>query len=158
MSMPSPEIGRSIVAAGIRTNYHDVGDGFPLLMIHGSGPGVSAWANWRLVLELAKARAIAPDMRASASPSVRRVSTTRMLRQVGTLTRWHRARRSDEQLLRWRGPGMTIRHPQRVRRLVLMGSVGVPFEIWKDWMRWGLRALVREHAPHHDYFAWDRCW
>ncbi|MBS0553588.1 MAG: 2-hydroxy-6-oxo-2,4-heptadienoate hydrolase, partial [Proteobacteria bacterium] len=41
MSVSSPEIGRSIVAAGIRTNYHDVGEGFPLLMIHGSGPGVS---------------------------------------------------------------------------------------------------------------------
>jgi 2-hydroxymuconate-semialdehyde hydrolase len=27
------------------------GSGFPLLMLHGSGPGVSAWGNFRLVLE-----------------------------------------------------------------------------------------------------------
>ncbi len=27
------------------------GTGFPLLMLHGSGPGVSAWGNFRLVLE-----------------------------------------------------------------------------------------------------------
>jgi 2-hydroxymuconate-semialdehyde hydrolase len=61
---PSPEIGKSIVAAGLRTNYHDLGQGFPVLMIHGSGPGVSAYANWRLVMpELAKdRRVIAPDM------------------------------------------------------------------------------------------------
>jgi 2-hydroxymuconate-semialdehyde hydrolase len=60
----NPEIGHSIEAAGIRTNYHDLGSGHPLLMIHGSGPGVSAWANWRLVMpELARqARVIAPDM------------------------------------------------------------------------------------------------
>ena len=64
MTTPSPEIARSIVAAGIRTNYHDVGEGFPLLLIHGSGPGVSAWANWRTVMpELARrSRVIAPDM------------------------------------------------------------------------------------------------
>ena len=43
-----PEIGRTILAGAIRTNVHDVGRGRPLLMIHGSGPGVSAWANWRL--------------------------------------------------------------------------------------------------------------
>ena len=41
----NPEIGQSIVANGIQTNYHDVGTGFPVLLIHGSGPGVSAWAN-----------------------------------------------------------------------------------------------------------------
>ena len=64
MSQSNPEIARSIVADGIRSNYHDLGSGHPLLMIHGSGPGVSAWANWRLVMpELAKqARVIAPDM------------------------------------------------------------------------------------------------
>ena len=38
-----PEIGRSVRAAGILTNYHDLGEGFPALFLHGSGPGVSAW-------------------------------------------------------------------------------------------------------------------
>ena len=63
--MPTnPELGQTISAAGIATNVHDLGAGFPVLLIHGSGPGVSAYANWRLVMpELAKqARVIAPDM------------------------------------------------------------------------------------------------
>jgi 2-hydroxymuconate-semialdehyde hydrolase len=62
--MTNPEIGKTVVAGGIRTNVHDMGKGYPLMMLHGSGPGVSAWANWRLVMpELAKvARVIAPDM------------------------------------------------------------------------------------------------
>src|SRR5258705_7282587 len=62
--MSNPEIAASVLAAGIRTNVHDVGSGPPVLLIHGSGPGVSAWANWRLVMpELAKrSRVIAPDM------------------------------------------------------------------------------------------------
>ncbi|MBX5472317.1 MAG: 2-hydroxy-6-oxo-2,4-heptadienoate hydrolase, partial [Acetobacteraceae bacterium] len=34
----NPEIGKSVVAAGIRTNYHEQGEGFPVVLIHGSGP------------------------------------------------------------------------------------------------------------------------
>ena len=47
-STPNPELGHRIRAAGFDTNYHDQGNGHPVVMIHGSGPGVTAWANWRL--------------------------------------------------------------------------------------------------------------
>jgi pimeloyl-ACP methyl ester carboxylesterase len=64
---PATERGAMIDAGGIRTHYHDVGprDGSPVLMLHGSGPGVSAWANWRLNMDaLASAghRVLAPDL------------------------------------------------------------------------------------------------
>ena len=60
----NPEIGKTVVANGFRTNYHDIGQGDPVILIHGSGPGVSAWVNWRLTLpEISRHfRAIAPDM------------------------------------------------------------------------------------------------
>ena len=62
----NPEIGKSILANGIATNYHDIGSstGTPVLLIHGSGPGVSAWANWRLTIPALAAhrRVIAPDL------------------------------------------------------------------------------------------------
>lgn len=35
---------------GISTHYHESGKGEPVLLIHGSGPGVTAWANWRLII------------------------------------------------------------------------------------------------------------
>ncbi|WP_338470561.1 alpha/beta hydrolase [Niallia sp. XMNu-256] len=44
------ENGKYIDVKGIRTHYHEAGQGEALLLIHGSGPGVSAWANWRLAL------------------------------------------------------------------------------------------------------------
>jgi len=54
---------RVVDVEGIPTHVHDVGDGPPVLLLHGSGPGVSAWSNWRVVLpELARTRrVIAPD-------------------------------------------------------------------------------------------------
>jgi pimeloyl-ACP methyl ester carboxylesterase len=39
--------GAFITAGGISTHYHDAGAGDPVLLLHGSGPGVSAWANWQ---------------------------------------------------------------------------------------------------------------
>jgi 2-hydroxymuconate-semialdehyde hydrolase len=35
---------------GLRVHYMEGGDGFPILMIHGSGPGASTIGNWRAVL------------------------------------------------------------------------------------------------------------
>ena len=62
-SVSELECGRFVQAAGIRTHLHETGSGPPVLLLHGSGPGVSAWANWRLVLpELATHfHVIAPD-------------------------------------------------------------------------------------------------
>ncbi|MBL0421861.1 alpha/beta fold hydrolase [Ramlibacter sp. AW1] len=59
-----PAIGRSIVAAGVRTNYHDVGEGPPLVLLHGSGAGVTGWENWHGVMPaLARSfRVLVPDI------------------------------------------------------------------------------------------------
>ena len=46
------EQGKYADVNGIQTHYHEDGQGEPLLLIHGSGPGVSAWANWRLVFPI----------------------------------------------------------------------------------------------------------
>ncbi len=47
----NPEIGTRVRTGSFETNVHDSGRGAPvLLLLHGSGSGVSAWANWRLLL------------------------------------------------------------------------------------------------------------
>jgi pimeloyl-ACP methyl ester carboxylesterase len=38
--------GARVVADGVETRYHSAGDGPPLVLLHGSGPGVSSWSNW----------------------------------------------------------------------------------------------------------------
>jgi 2-hydroxymuconate-semialdehyde hydrolase len=163
--MSNPEIGRSIQAAGIRTNYHDVGRGRPVLLIHGSGPGVSAWANWRLTLpELTqRARVIAPDMVGfgfSDRPAGQRYDMEAWVGQaVGLLDALDIAR--TDLVGNSFGGGLAlalaIRHPQRVRRLVLMGAVGVPFEITPGLDAvWGYQPSLDAMRSLLDVFAYDR--
>jgi 2-hydroxy-6-oxo-octa-2,4-dienoate hydrolase len=71
MQLSEPTLGTvnpgqalAIGAAGVQTNYHDQGAGDPVILLHGSGPGVSAWTNWRRVMPMLSPvlRVLAPDM------------------------------------------------------------------------------------------------
>lgn len=59
-----PEIGSTVRVNGILTNYLDAGTGDPVVLVHGSGPGVSAYANWRLTIPALAddVGVLAPDM------------------------------------------------------------------------------------------------
>lgn len=166
MSTPqSPEIGKSILAAGLRTNYHDVGQGFPVLMIHGSGPGVSAYANWRLVMpELAKQRrVIAPDMAGFGF-------TDRPVDAIYNMDNWvtqaigliDALDLAQVDLVGNSFGGalslaLAIRHPKRVRRLVLMGAAGVKFELTPALDAvWGYTPSFENMRKVMDWFAYDR--
>lgn len=56
--------GRHVAAGAIDTHYIDAGDGDPVLLLHGSGPGVTAAANWEpTIAGLAPGfRVVAPEM------------------------------------------------------------------------------------------------
>ena len=58
------QAGQFIDAHGIATHFHQAGSGQPVLFLHGSGPGVSGWANWRHALPtLAESmHVLAPDI------------------------------------------------------------------------------------------------
>ncbi len=164
-SATSPEIGRSVLAAGRHTNVHDLGSGAPVLLIHGSGPGVTAWANWRLVMPaLAESRrVIAPDMAGFGY-------TERLAGDAYTMDGWvaHAIgvldalgiERTDLVGNSFGGAialALAIRHPERVRRLVLMGSVGVPFEITPALDAvWGYQPSLEAMRGLLDLFAFDR--
>jgi 2-hydroxymuconate-semialdehyde hydrolase len=161
----NPEIGKTIVTNGIRTNYHDSGSGFPVLLIHGSGPGVSAWANWRLTIPALAAgrRVIAPDM-VGFGYSERPVGIaysmdTWVAQAVGLLD----ALKIEQADLVGNSFGgglalaLAIRHPQRVRRLVLMGAAGVHFPLTAGLDAvWGYQPSIANMRALLDIFAFDR--
>lgn len=39
--------GNFIEAKGLKLHYHEFGRGFPVICIHGAGPGASAWSNFK---------------------------------------------------------------------------------------------------------------
>jgi 2-hydroxymuconate-semialdehyde hydrolase len=160
-----PEISKTIVADGIATNYHDVGQGFPVMMIHGSGPGVTAWANWRLSIpELAKgARVIAPDMvgfgYTERPADVRYNLDTWVAQAIGLLDALD-IPCADIVGNSFGGAlalALTIRHPKRVRRLVLMGAAGISFPITPSLDEvWGYTPSIAAMRRMLDVFAYDR--
>ena len=162
----NPEIGQSITAAGIRTNYHDSGGaGAPVLLIHGSGPGVSAWANWRLVMPALaqQARVIAPDMVGfgyTERPQGFAYNMDAWVRQAVGLLDALGIERTDLVGNSFGGGlslALAIAHPERVRRLVLMGSAGVSFPLTEGLDAvWGYTPSVENMRAIMDYFAFDQ--
>lgn len=161
----NPEIGKSTTAGGIVTNYHDVGSGSPVLMIHGSGPGVSAWANWRLVMpSLAERfRVVAPDMVGfgfTERPTGVGYNMDTWVRQAVDLMDALDIQTADVVGNSFGGGlalALAIRHPKRVRRLVLMGSAGVWFPITPGLDAvWGYTPSIDNMRRLIDLFAYDR--
>jgi 2-hydroxy-6-oxonona-2,4-dienedioate hydrolase len=114
-------------------HYHEAGDGPPLLMLHGSGPGVSGWANFRgnLAAFAAHFRVLVLDMPGfgiSYAPEENPVmhaptAVSGFLDALGI----DRLAVVGNSL----GGGVAARlaaaEPERVARLVTLGGVGVPF-------------------------------
>jgi 2-hydroxy-6-oxo-octa-2,4-dienoate hydrolase len=163
--MSRPEVGASIEAHGLRTNYLEAGEGDPVVLVHGSGPGVSAYANWRLTIPALsrRLRVLAPDL-------VGFGFSERPADQVYDLDAW------TDQLLGFLDAlglprasivgnsfggaialALATRRPERVDRLVLMGSVGVPFPITEGLDAvWGYAPSFEAMRRILDYFAYSR--
>ncbi|QYY29571.1 alpha/beta fold hydrolase [Cupriavidus pinatubonensis] len=149
----------------VTTHICDVGRGSPVLLLHGSGPGVSAWANWRPVLPaLARERrVIAPDMLGfgqSDRPAGQVYGMDVWVQQALDLLDALELPQVDLVGNSFGGAlalALAIRAPGRVRRLVLMGSVGVPFRITPGLEAvWGYEPSLTAMRGLLDLFAYDR--
>jgi len=157
-----------VIATGIETNIHirrhsSASD--TVLLLHGSGPGVSAFANWRLTIpELEKhMTVIAPDI-------VGFGFTERPADVVYNLDTWtqhalgvldalgvERAHVIGNSFGGALALSLAARHPERVDHLVLMGAAGVPFDITAGLTAvWGYEPSVENMLSIMDYFAFDK--
>ncbi|MEO1925880.1 MAG: alpha/beta hydrolase [Gammaproteobacteria bacterium] len=165
VSDKNPEIANSIQTGSFKTNYHDVGDGDNVFLIHGSGPGVTAWANWRLCLPAFSEyfRVVAPDMSGFGFTERPDDVEYNMDNWVSHAIDLMDALNIEQTNLVGNSFGgalalaLTIRHPERVKKLVLMGSVGVHFELTEGLDEvWGYEASSENMRKIMDYFAHDR--
>ena len=164
-NVKNPEIGRTIDVNGIKTNLHDIGSGPSVMLIHGSGPGVTAWANWRLVMpELSKNyRVVAPDMLGfgfTERPTNTQCNVDRWINHAIGILDALDIEQCDLVGNSFGGGialALAIRHPHRVRRLILMGSVGVPFTLTPGLDAvWGYSPSLTAMKSLLDIFAYDR--
>ena len=165
METATLESGDYVDAGGYRTHYHEAGSGETLVFVHGSGPGVTAWANWRLALPVfaEKYHVLAPDLLgfgySDRPPHVtygKDVWVDHLLAFLDAkgVTYCHIVGNSM-------GGGLAIAvavaQPQRVARLVLMGSAGIRFPITPGLDAvWGYEPdRERMRRLIADYFAFD---
>ncbi|WP_084269208.1 alpha/beta fold hydrolase [Mycobacterium avium] len=156
---------RTIDAGGIETSYLEAGAGEPVVMLHGSGPGVSAMANWQHNIGALsqRFRVLAPDI-------VGFGATERPDDVVYSLRTWTDhiwafldAHGIEKTAIVGNSLGgrialqMATDRPDRITKMVLMGAPGVGMTLT------GGLAALRAYQPSHDamrnllrnYFAVD---
>jgi len=161
-----PEIGKTVTAKGLKTNYLEMGEGKPIVLIHGSGPGVSAYANWRLILpKVSKyARCIAVDMAGFGYTELEPGATYTLEYWLEHLASFLDALGLERASFLGNSFGgmlathFALRHPERVERIAMMGSNLLSFEITPALDKlWGQHELSREVMTEHmRFFPWDK--
>ena len=157
--------GGFVEVGGVATWVHDVGSGPVVLLLHGSGPGVSAAANWRLTIPAlvdAAHRVIAPDQLGfgrTVPPEGQVYSVDSWLAHALALLDALGVDRFSVVGNSF-GGAMALRlaaeHGHRVDRLVLMGSVGVPFPITPGLDAvWGYEPSVERMGELLRLFSYD---
>lgn len=161
----NPEIGKSIVAGGIKTNYQDHGQGDPIFLIHGSGPGVTAFANWRLTMPVLaeKFRVVAPDMvgfgfteRPSGVQYTMDMWVSHALSLMDAL-KIEKAHLVGNSFGGGLALALALRAPDRVGRLVLMGAAGTKFELTDGLdVVWGYKGTLEHMKELVNLFAFNK--
>lgn len=159
-----PEIGATVVANGIKTNYLEDGNGKPVVFIHGSGPGVTAYANWRLVMPglAPHYRTLAPDMVGFGYTERPDGITYNVQTWADQVIGFMDALSVQTASLVGNSFGGAIalrlvtQHPERVDKVILMGSMGVSFPITEGLDRvWGYQPSVENMRQMLGIFAYS---
>lgn len=160
-----PEIGKRIQVGDCEINYHDIGSGEAVLLIHGSGPGVTAWANWRGVIPALseRVRVIAPDMLGfgyTRCPSGKKLDTHAWVNQLLDLLDALDIKQVSVVGNSFGGAialALAHRYPTRVKRLLLMGAVGVSFPLSHGLnLVWGYQPSIPAMTELMKVFAYDQ--
>ncbi|MEV1025193.1 alpha/beta fold hydrolase [Streptomyces sp. NPDC050264] len=118
---------------GLGFSYHEAGEGEPLLMLHGSGPGVSAWTNFRDNLPhfAGRFRAIMPDLPGFGATELPDLDEVYPVAAARWISRLMDTLGLDSAYFVGNSMGGAVAaelaalEPARVRKMVLMGSGGL---------------------------------
>lgn len=137
------------VEGGCRLHYHEAGEGPALVLLHGSGPGVSGWSNFRANFPVfaERFRTVVWDMpgfgRSERPPLDRaypRVAADHLLQLLDALS-IERAHLLGNSMGGYVAFEFALAHPDRVDRLVGMGPGGLAVNVLGPEQSEGARRL-----------------
>jgi 4,5:9,10-diseco-3-hydroxy-5,9,17-trioxoandrosta-1(10),2-diene-4-oate hydrolase len=140
-----------------RVHYHDAGpsDGTPIVLLHGGGPGASAWSNFgrNIPVFAGRFRTLAVDQpgygRSVAGPVTAHYFTAAADAVVAVLDALgvERAHLIGNSLGGGTAVRFALRHPDRAGKLVLMGPGGLSLNVFSADPTEGVRRLMEFGAP-----------
>ncbi|MFW0786987.1 alpha/beta fold hydrolase [Gordonia sp. CPCC 206044] len=118
---------------GVEFHYHEAGSGRPLIMLHGSGPGVTAWSNFQHNLEFFAQhfRVVMPDLPGFGATELPELKEVYTLAGARWITRLMDRLDIESAVLVGNSMGgavaaeMAAHFPERVERIAIMGSGGL---------------------------------
>jgi 2-hydroxy-6-oxonona-2,4-dienedioate hydrolase len=153
---------RYIDSAAGRQHYHEAGEGPALLLLHGSGPGVTGWANFagNLPVFAAKFRTLILDLPgyggsapAEGNPMASAADAVVAFMDALSIERAHIVGNSFGGLV---GALVAANHPARVERFITIGGIG--FGIFGPFPGEGINLLTEfaEDPTRERLAAWLR--
>ncbi|WP_040825327.1 alpha/beta fold hydrolase [Nocardia jiangxiensis] len=124
---------------GLTFNYHEAGTGEPLLLLHGSGPGVSAWSNFRhnLPVFAQRFRTIMPDLPGFGASDLPELAEVYPIAAARLIARFMDELGIESVSIIGNSMGgavaaeLSALYPERVRRIAIMGSGGLSVGIFQ---------------------------
>lgn len=148
-------------------HYHEAGSGPPLVLLHGSGPGVSGWSNFKgnLPVLARRFRTVVPDLPGfglsagleydRAYPRVAADAVVFLLDQLGI----DKAHVLGNSMGGYVAAELALAHPDRVDRMVMMGPGGLAVSIFGPDPSEGARRLTEfmVNPTREAMVAWIDC-
>ncbi|MDT2005518.1 alpha/beta fold hydrolase [Rhodococcus opacus] len=124
---------------GLTFAYHEAGEGEPLIMLHGSGPGVSAWSNFQhnLPFFAKQFRTIMPDLPGFGGTDLPQLDEVYPIAAARWIARLMDHLNIESAVFVGNSMGGAVAaelaalYPERVRRMALMGSGGLSVGIFQ---------------------------
>jgi len=145
----SDPAGRSARVEGLDIHYVELGEGEPLVMLHGTGPGASGWSNFRLTAPAFadRYRVIVPDLPRYGRSSKVAITGPRLTVLSGIVGRFldelgiERASFIGNSMGGQTAMKLAIDRPALVRRLAVIGSPPLRASSLAPWPAEGIRLI-----------------
>ena len=160
----NPEIGKQIDIGNCVVNFQDEGQGEAVILLHGSGPGVTGYANWRLLIPvLAKDfRVLAPDVVGFGYTSHPEGFVYNLENWIDWTIRFMDALGIEKAGFVGNSFGgalalaIAAKHPDRVSRFVMMGAAGIEFQVTEGLRKvWGYTPSFENMRELMNTFAFE---